>query len=304
MFSKTFLVNQIVNFLSEKEFEVTLTDGCFDIAARGESLILIKVFVNIDSISQDHASSLKAISYFVSAYPLVISMKTNRDFLANDTVYSRFLIPVMTPELFGKFLDEEKIPYIQSAKGQHTISINALLLRKKRKEMSLSLNDLAREIGISKKSLYEIENNRTNPRADTVKKLESFLGIYLQANLELKKFDSVEFLDARNNFQKKVSSELSRIGIENSSIFKAPFEIIGKENFSIITSLSQNSKKILHAEKVKRISSIFSSKAIYVSKKSEEDNVEGIPVILESELLEIESSKELAKIIEEKVSKT
>jgi len=214
------------------------------------------------------------------------------------------MLPVITPELFGKFLEEERIPYIQSAKGQHSISIHTSILRKRRKELNLSLYSLAKEIGISKKSLYEIENKRTNPKVETVKKLEIFLEIDLKTDFVLKRFETVEYQKARNDFQKKVSSELSRIGIENSSIFKAPFEIIGKESFSIITSLSQNTKKIIQtAEEVKRISSIFSSKAIYVSKKCKEENVEGIPVILESELPDIKSSKELTKIMEEKTSK-
>src|SRR5438093_6233635 len=86
MFNKSFLADQIVKSLSEKEFEVFISSGCFDIVAKRESLILIKVLINIDSLNQDQASSLKTVSYFVSAYPLVISIKSNRDFLAKNII--------------------------------------------------------------------------------------------------------------------------------------------------------------------------------------------------------------------------
>ena len=300
MFNKSFLVSKIVNSLVSHHFNVFLTQGCFDIAARKDNLMLIKSMINVDGLDHDQALSLRSISSFLSAYPFIISVKTNREFLNDEIIYSRFQLPVITPEMLSKILDEEIIPAVRSAKGKHTIAVDVNGLREKRKELQLTLEQLAEIVGISKKALYEIEKSRVNPTSETVKKLENALRINLKDSYKMKAVEKT-YLKPKNDFQNKVSQELSRIGIDNSSVYSAPFEIVGKENFSLITGLSKNSVKIKkEANVVKKLSSIFSSKAVFVAKKCREQSIEGVPIVLESELPDIDSSKELGKILEEK----
>lgn len=300
MFDKSFLVNKVVNLLQNNEFEVLLNDGCFDIAARREHLMLLKILMNIDGLNQNQALSLRAISYFLSAFPFIISVKNNREFLNDATIYSRFDLPVLTPHLFEEFLTEGDISVIQSAKGRYTVDINTFVLRNTREELEYTLDDLARAIGISKKALYEIENRRVNPGDDTVKKLEAILGVELRIPYEMRSVNAT-YLTPKNEFQKKVCKEFSRIGMDNSCVYSAPFEIVGKEKFSLITRLSQNTKKIKgEAMAFKKLSDIFSSKAVFITKVTHGESIKGVPIVLESELPGIESSKELSKIIEEK----
>ena len=94
--------------------------------------------------------------------------------------------------------------------------------------------------------------------------------------------------------------EFVRIGVDNSSVYSAPFEIVGKKEFSVITRPLQDSEKDVQV--IKRLSQMFSSIAVFIAKKSQEHSIEGIPIILESELPEINSSHELRKIIEEKTA--
>lgn len=300
MFNKTFLINKIVSSLLSKQFEVLVSQGCFDIVAKREYLMLIKSLINIDSMNQGQALSLRAISYFSSAYPVVVSVKSNRQFLDDEMIYSRFQLPVVTPEMFNVLAEEGVVPAIQSAKGRHTITINSELLRQKRKERDMTLEQLAEAASISKKALYEIENNRVNPTIETVKRLENLLKIELKGNYKLKIAERI-YLKPKNEFQSKVSKEFVRIGIDNSVVYSAPFELIGKEKFSLITNLSKNSTKIKkEAATVKRLSSVFDSEVVFVAKRSREKVVDGVPVVLESELPEISSSKEFGKILKEK----
>lgn len=300
MFNKSFLVNKIVNSLLSNQFKVCTTQGCFDVVARKEYLLMIKSLINVDGLNQDQALSLRSISYFLSAYPLIVSIKTNRQFLSDEVIYSRFQVPVITPEMLSKILEEELVPAIQSSKGKHTVDIDTAGLREKRKELNLTLEQLAEIANISKKALYEIENNRVSPTSETVKKLESFLRTDLKNSYKFKATEKT-YLKPKNEFQEKVSKELSRIGIDNSSVYSAPFEIVGKEKFSLITNLSKNGLKIKkEAIIVRELSSIFSSKAVFVAKKCREQEVEGVPIVLESELPEIESTKELDQVLKEK----
>lgn len=300
MFNKSFLVEKVVSSLLKENFEVLTTDGAFDIAAkRDDKLLLVKILANIDGLNNEHAMSLRAVSYFLSAHPFIISAKNNRESLENNMIYSRFDIPVVTSELFTDIITQDEIVPLNSAKGRHTIEVDAKLLRKKRNELEFTLEQLANKIGISKKAMYEIENERVNPTKETVEKLESVLSIDLKKPFEMKNAP-ITYLKPKNDFQGKVSKEFSRIGIDNSSVYSAPFEIVGKENFSLITNLSHNIRKVKGASIMKKLSGVFSSKAIFVVKISDEKSVEGVPVVLESELSDIESGKEFSKIIEEK----
>ena len=299
MFNKSFLVDKIVNSLLTNDFEVFLSSGCFDIAAKRESLMLIKGLVNVDGLNEEQALSLRAVSHFLSAYPLVVSLKTSRNLLEDKMIYSRFELPVVTPKMFEDIVEEEAMP-IQSAKGRHTVAVNVETVKEKRKKLGFTLEELSNIVGISKKALYEIENYRVNPSEETVKKLERVLNEDLRVAYELKSAKPT-YLKPQNKLQSKVSQEFYRIGIDNSPITSAPFEIVGKEKFTLITRLPEDVAKInREAMGVKKISSMFSSYAAFVVKKTKEKSVEGVPVLLESELPEIDSAKELSKLIEEK----
>ena len=298
MLDKTFLINKIITTLQKNEFEVFLTHGCFDIAAKREFLMLIKTLINIDGMNEDQALSLRAISHFVSAYPFVISLKNNRSFLNDNTVYSRFDLPVLTPKLFENIIVDEDMSAIKSAKGRHTAEINSSVLKEKRRELDYTLEELAKIIGISKKALYEIENNRVSPKNETAKKLENILGVHLRVPYEMRTSQAI-YLKPKDEFQGKVSKELDRIGVDNSSVYSVPFQIIGKGKFSLITSLSKNISEVKReAVIVKRLSGILSSKVMFVAKKSGEKLIDGVPIIPESKLLEMSSSKELNEILE------
>jgi len=300
MFDKNFLVNKVVNSLLSKDYQVLLTQGCFDIAAKKEMLLLIKTLINVDGLNEQQALSLRSISYFLSASPVVISVKNNREFLVDNMIYSRFQLPVVTPQMFGNILEEEA-HFVTSARGRYAVAINTEKLKTKRKQMEFTLEELSEIIGISKKALYEIENKRVNPSLETVKKLERALKVELARSYSPKETTEPTYLKPKSKFQEKVSEEFYRIGIDNSPVHHAPFEIIGREKFSLITCLSDNTKKMKKdASRVKNISSIVSSKCLFVSKRSKEKEVEGVPIFLESELSDIESSKDFKKILKEK----
>jgi predicted transcriptional regulator len=72
MFEKFFIVQDIAKTLAKNDYKISFCTGCFDIAASREEKFLLKVLVNIDSFSKIHSLSLKAISYFLSAIPLII----------------------------------------------------------------------------------------------------------------------------------------------------------------------------------------------------------------------------------------
>jgi len=180
------------------------------------------------------------------------------------------------------------------------MEIDTDLLRNKRKEMGFTLESLAEKIGVSKKAVYEIENSRVRPTMDTVGKLEEILSTDIKKPYRVREAPPT-YLKPKNELQNNVSREFTRMGIENSPIYSSPFENVGKDKFSIITSISQNVDKLKkRAINIRNISDFFSSKAVVVAKKSRQESVHGVPIVLESDLPEIHTSKDLKKVIEEK----
>jgi len=213
-------------------------------------------------------------------------------------IYSRFDIPVVTMKMFERVIEEEAYKRM-SAKGRHTVEIDTSALRTKRNELNFTLDELSKLVGISKKSLYEIESKRTNPTEKTASKLERTLKTKLRKIYQPQPAEKVEVRPA-NALQRIVNKELDRMGVENTPVRHAPFEIIGRGEHSFITGLSRNTRKMKRvAGPVKKISTLVESSAFFVSKKSREKTVEGLPIFLEQDLPEIESEKELKKLIEE-----
>lgn len=300
MFDKTILVSKVLDTLHNNQFKTFVTQGSFDIVGKRENLFLIKVLMNIDSLDESHALDLRTISYFLSAYAFLVSVRNNREHLDDETVYSRFELPVMTPKLFQSMLEEEEFEVVHSSKGRHTQEINVFTLKESRKQVGYTLEQLAQHVGISKKAMYEIEHKRVNPQQETVKRLESILRIDLTLPYEWKYAQAV-YMRPKDDFQKSVSGELSRLGIDNSSVNSAPFEIIGKESFSLITNLSIVPSEVKREMiQMKKLSEISESKAVLISKRTIRESIEGIPIISENELSEIKHSKELGKIIDER----
>ena len=295
MLNKFLLLEEVVGMLKKREFDVFVTSGCFDIAARREYLLLLKILFNVDSLPEYQALSLRSVAHFLSAYPFVVSLRCTRHTLQDDTVYQRFSLPVVTPKLLDTIVTEGPA-VVESSKGRSTVEIDTTLLRQKRLEKAYTLEKLAKEVGISKKSLYEIEHKRVSPTIDHVEKLESLLNTNLRLGFRFRQPEPV-YVKPRGSFQKKVSIAFNRMGIDNSSVCSVLFDLVGKEKLSFVIGLYEDDRTIVKDVKnLKEFMSVASSKALFVAKKSREKFLEGIPILPESELAET-SKKELRKLI-------
>ena len=294
MFNKFLLLQQTVETLKKGDFEVFVTSGCFDVAARREYLLLLKVLFNMDSFSEEHALSLRSTSYFLSGYPFIVSVRSTRYFLDDNTVYSKFSLPVVTPKLLEKIVTERP-PVIEASKGKLTAEIDAELLRKKRMELGYTIEELAKKVGISKKALYEIEHKRVEPSVKNVEKLEKIIDADLRVSFNFKEPEPA-YLKPKDDLEKKVSQGLKKMGVDNSCVRSLLFNLVGREKFSLITSLFKGQEKMdENIRMVKKLASIVCSKVLFIAKRPAE-SLEDVPLLLESDLFEM-SKKEFQKLI-------
>lgn len=293
MIRKEELLESVATVLNRKSYKLLFTYGCFDIVAKKDELLLIKVLANIDGFLEEHAKSIRAAAHFLSAYPFVISVSTSRSTLCDDVVYFRFDLPVVTPNTFEKILEKEEVKRI-SVRGKHVVEIETEKLRKRRLQLNLSLKQLASLVGISKKAMYEIENKRVNPTEETIKKLEKVLDIDLK-----RRFEPIvpkrATLKPKNEFERIISLKLEKLGIDNTVIYSTAFNLVGRKTFSLI-SIAEKKIKAERLDQIKKLSEFLSVYAFGVSREKIDTDV---PVLSEQELRKINSLKELIDAIEQ-----
>jgi len=294
---KESILNEVLKILDLNGFRTITNIGSFDILARKKETLLLKILLNIDSLSRDQANDLKILSSFLSARTFIISQKTNRCYLSDNTLYYRFGIPVVTLWLFERIISERN-PDSFSSRGKHLVEIDRNLLRSERTSRGLSLGDLGKKIKMSKKSLYEIEMGRVRPTAETVEKLEKFFDVKLSVGCQIKIDNNYEEMRPISPLQKKVYSKLSQLRIRVGCLKKSPFEIIAERRRVIFAGLSESKEDLEKKSRIlSKVSSFTKSTSLIITRESEVENFGGIPVVLDTEIDEIESYRQLSEMI-------
>ncbi|MEM0480766.1 MAG: helix-turn-helix domain-containing protein [Candidatus Aenigmatarchaeota archaeon] len=180
----------------------------FEIIAKGEKNLIIKICKNVDGLSKEIFEDLKNLSSFLNFESIIVAEKTSRKKLSK-AIYFRKSISVIPFEYFEDFLlGNLKIFY---SYGKFLVKIDFEKMRKRRKEIGLSIKKLSEITNISKKTLYKIENGEVNPTIQNAKKLEEVLKIKLIKNLENNFERKEEYFFEKTSFIKgidKVSEKL------------------------------------------------------------------------------------------------
>src|SRR5438046_8976905 len=138
-------------FLSQPDGERGL---CFDVVARrDDTLLIVKVFQNVDGLSKGTAQELKTIARTLEGSPLVIGERSGTGPLEDGVIYGRFGVPILCRSTLLEFLEEGVPPFLFSAPGGLYVRLDAAALRRMREDRGLSLGALADLAGVSRRTL-------------------------------------------------------------------------------------------------------------------------------------------------------
>src|SRR2546429_7741199 len=127
---------------------------CFDLVARrDDTLLIVKVFQNVDALSKETAQEIKAIARTLEGSPLVVGERSGTGGLEDGVVYSRFGLPILCRSTLLEFLEEGVPPFLFSAPGGLYVRLDATALRRMRDERGLSLGALAEIAGVSRRTI-------------------------------------------------------------------------------------------------------------------------------------------------------
>lgn len=309
--------------------------SCFDLLARKDNiLIILKILVNIDSLTSSQAEELSKIAGTFLASPIIIGLKSKHNLLEEDIVYERHEIPVITPQTLCNIIVNDIHPEIFAKRGGYYVKIDGKLLRQLRESKNLSLKELADMSHVSRETIYRYEQGNSQTYPETALMIEKILQSPITVSINLLETEKLNSLDKK--IQEPI--ELIKLGYDIKSSKKTPFDAISestetskdirklqeklenkldeiekiraeinkktKDNNILITNMERRrNEKTLNniAKKTQDISSVTGYDALFVlENKHDKESIKKIPAIYTWELKDMTNIDDLLKLIKER----
>ncbi|MEE9601056.1 MAG: transcriptional regulator [Thermoplasmata archaeon] len=292
-------------YVSEKNWSRGLS---FDLAARRDAeLLLTKVLLNVDALSEACALELRSIGLSLSASTLLVGVKSSAGRLEEGVVYSRFGIPIASPETLKEYLEEGVPPFIFSAPGGLYVKLDTDLLRRAREVFGLSLGQLAEVAHVSRRTI-QMYLKGMSATVEVALRLEEFLREPLvqpldpfssQRDYEMSRGGS----PGLHGFKAQIMRLLRELGYEVFLTQKSPFDAITKDQEVLFLAGMGRSEKDLDrkAEVVFNLSKVVERDPVmFVEGRRARNILSGIPIIDSRELGKLQGREEMVELVEER----
>jgi len=299
--------------LKEAGFQVSekccARPSCFDYAARkGKRILLLKFQPDINHFSPEDSRELEIISKTVSGASLLISRKTREKFLEDDTVYTRYNILAVTPQTFENIILRNIHPLIQAGPGGYYVEVDALAIRRRRRQLGLSVGEVAEMIGISRRTLYGYERGMAKASVTVAYNLIYTLGVPVAKPINIFEKTTVQrkcFLlrakraIAKHKFLHKILRKFTRYNI--TTVRKAPFDFVlevPEEKVRIIGGVADNKEQEIdrRVDEILSVSEILEARPILVTNGKNPSNRD-IPCICSKDLSKVRKPKDIIYMI-------
>ncbi|OYT60587.1 transcriptional regulator [Euryarchaeota archaeon ex4484_178] len=304
---KEIMLREIREILARGGFEIgepLFKSISFDLIARGrDRLLILKALINIDALRSEIARELKILAKELEASPIVIGKRSAMGEILDGVIYSRHGIPILSLDTFKDFIIEGEYPMVYASPGGFYVNINGGLLRKIRIDRGISLGQLAKVAGVSRKTIQLYEEGM-NATVDSALRLEDYLNVPLIETIDILDFNRYEeerYPYTPRNYE-DIYQKLIEIGYDVFFTFKCPFEALSKDNRDIfLTGIGRDTKKIRYkALNLKILTHILEKEAFIIVEKSKYEEIEGVPIIEKEELMEINRKEEIRKMVRER----
>jgi predicted transcriptional regulator len=298
MFKST-LVDSVVAVLCDSGFRVVDCRGSrssFDILARNpERLLLIKALANIEGLSHENACELKAVASLLGGIPLVVSQRMKSSELTDGTVYDRHGVYVTNPKTLSDIINDRS-PKAYSTRGNYCVHVNTTLLTEVRRRHGYTQESLAKELNVSKQSVYRYESHG-RMTLDVFGRLVGILGEgFAQTDFTLKHSHSDERVPDHDvtPMKRLVRKEFQNIGFD-TTLTSAPFDMVACRERSVFSVVSNDWRRL--EDKLTMLGEISELMGSYGLCISERKVKAGVSVISPRDLAQIKSPKELFKLL-------
>ena len=306
MLTRSRMLQEIEKLLISEGYKTSdiYDQGSFDIVARKNLLILLlKTFVNIDSVNEKNAHEMKQLANIFLASPIIIGAKSRNGILEEGVIYERYDIPTIGFDTLKNMIIYNEYPEVLADRGGYFVKIDGNVIKQYREDYSLSLKDLADLAHVSRATMYKYENEIVRANAETAMILEEILNTKVTLDIDILKYNQEDQIQYQTTGEG--AEDLSKLGYGVLSTNKSPFDAVAKDDSSsLIANVEKNrSQKTLKrmAVPLKDLSMITSSEPVFIINNDKiKESLGSIPVIKSWELKEFERSQELIKLIKER----
>ncbi len=305
----TVIVESVLRILSKAGYTVTdlveTKPRCFDIVARkGDVVLLLKVLYNIESLKAETAKEMKIIAKLLKASPIVVGERYKNDYLERGVVYNRHGLPVISTATFYDFVVEGVYPVVYSSPGGYFVKIDGKRVRELREKLGFSLGDVAKFLGVSRRTVKKYEEN-VDASVETALKLEELLGSEVIKAIDLLDFvkdERVETVRKIEEGEMEIVKQLECIGVKVYPIKQAPFDMVSQaEEERILTGVRRVKEIDKRATIMGRISRVLSTKAVYIVDRKVNIDVNSVAFVMKDELECLSSPKDFISLLREKI---
>jgi putative transcriptional regulator len=289
----------------------------FDLVARRDnSLLIIKVLSNINSLPEDVAEEIKKLASLLRGHPLLIGLRTGNGLLEDEVVYDRFGIQAINLETLSQHLLDGIPLKVYAAPGGFYVNLEREKLIKLREKHQISLGSFARSINVSRRTVRMYEDGM-NARIDIACRIEDLFQDSLIKQIEILKSSEnknkikenddtiIREISIKNDkFKYEIFHLLKELGYTIIPMGRAPFEAVTKDREKIILTCVQkyDTKLLRKAQVVSSISKITEKKAVmFTDKKGVKNNIEGTPLIIKEELKKLKDPEDIIELIIERI---
>lgn len=279
--SRAELLSDIENSLRKVGFTVSerynIRQSCFDFAARRKDLlVLIKTSGNLEAIPREYASEFRLIAQKLSAAPIFVGLPTSKSQIENDVAYSRHGIHAVTLETLLYVFVNGEYPLVEARPGGFYVQLNEGTIQTRRKELGLSLGELASMIGVSRRTIYGYECGLAKATVSTTLKLETVLGVPIARYINIFKLRRHMHHELpkqliENTFLQKVLRKLKSLGLLAAVTKKAPFDFIMSDyegNKILVGAVNREDKVAEHRMQVTAsVAKVTRAKPLFIVKE-------------------------------------
>ncbi len=279
----------------------------FDLAARRDDLLLlIKVLLNVDALSEAAAQELRQVAHSLEGNSFLVGVKSSSGRLMEGVVYSRFGVPIVSADSLTEYLEEGVPPFIFSAPGGLYVKLDTDLLQRAR-EGGISLGQLAEVAHVSRRTI-QMYLDGMSATVDAALRLEEFLMEPLVLPLDLFPYRREgeaegKAVEVPENFKGRITGLLTQLGYEVLLALKSPFDAITKdEEVFLLAGMEEHEKGLKRkAEVVANLSRIVErDSVIFVKQRRTRYSLLGVPIIDSPELRKLRDREEMAELVEER----
>jgi putative transcriptional regulator len=297
---KSHLVDSAVKSLSAAGFrtvDCTGSRSSFDLLAkRGGTLLLIKTLSNVEGMSREAASELKSVASLLGGSPLVVSQRMKSSDLADNTVYDRHGVSVCNIATLGG-IAAGRPPGVYSTRGNYCVHINAGRLSQLRREHGMTQDSVARELGVSKQSVYRYER-QGRVSLDVFQGLVGMFGDgFAEPQMHLgRSFDGKPAKHAVTSFKRMVYREFEGMGFDTVQT-NAPFDMVATGEHTVFGVVSNDWRRLGEKlEVLEEISEFLGGYSVCISERKVKARVS---VLSPRELAQVKSPHDLFKLLSE-----